>query len=113
MSEHPAVEEVRYPGLPGSNGHELAKKQMHGGFGAVLCVVLRASDEQTQRVVEALRVWTPATSLGGVESLIERRRRHGSEPDSIPPSLLRLSVGIENVDDLYQDLVTAIEQVIQ
>ncbi len=113
LSEHPAVEEVRYPGLPGSNGHELAKKQMHGGFGAVLCVVLRASDEQTQRVVEALRVWTPATSLGGVESLIERRRRHGSEPDSIPPSLLRLSVGIENVDDLYQDLVTAIEQVIQ
>ena len=100
-------------GLPGSNGHELAKKQMHGGFGAVLCVVLRANDEQTQRVVEALRVWTPATSLGGVESLIERRRRHGSEPDSIPPSLLRLSVGIENVDDLYQDLVTAIEQVIQ
>ena len=113
LSEHPAVEEVRYPGLPGSNGHELAKKQMHGGFGAVLCVVLRASDEQTQHVVEALRVWTPATSLGGVESLIERRRRHGSEPDSIPPSLLRLSVGIENVDDLYQDLVTAIEQVIQ
>ena len=113
LSEHPAVEEVRYPGLPGSNGHELAKKQMHGGFGAVLCVVLRANDEQTQRVVEALRVWTPATSLGGVESLIERRRRHGSEPDSIPPSLLRLSVGIENVDDLYQDLVTAIEQVIQ
>ena len=54
-------------------GIELAKKQMHGGFGAVLCVVLRASDEQTQHVVEALRVWTPATSLGGVESLIERR----------------------------------------
>ena len=62
-------------------------------------------------MVEALKVWTPATSLGGVESLVERRRRHGSEPESIPESMLRLSVGIENVDDLYNDLVEAFNAV--
>ena len=64
-----------------------------------------------RNVVEALKVWTPATSLGGVESLVERRRRHGSEPESIPESMLRLSVGIENVDDLYNDLVEAFKAV--
>ena len=56
-------------------------------------------------------MWTPATSLGGVESLVERRRRHSSEPESIPESMLRLSVGIENVDDLYNDLVEAFKAV--
>ena len=54
--------------------------------------------------MDALRVWTPATSLGGVESLIERRRRHHEEPPSVPETLLRLSVGIENVEDLWEDL---------
>ena len=61
-------------------------------------------------VVEALRVWTPATSLGGVESLIERRRRHANEPDTVPANLLRLSVGIENVEDLWNDLEQALAQ---
>ena len=93
LSEHPFVAEVRYPGLESDRGHEIAKKQMDGF------------------VVEALKLWTPATSLGGVESLVERRRRHGNEPDSIPESLLRLSVGIENVDDLYNDLVEAFKAV--
>ena len=111
LGEHPAVAQVRYPGLPTDKGHELAKKQMTGGFGAVLCVVLNTDAAGAQRVVEALKLWTPATSLGGVESLVERRRRHGNEPDSIPESLLRLSVGIENVDDLYDDLVNALKEI--
>ena len=111
LGEHPAVVQVRYPGLPTDKGHELAKKQMTGGFGAVLCVVLNTDAAGAQRVVEALKLWTPATSLGGVESLVERRRRHGNEPDSIPESLLRLSVGIENVDDLYDDLVNALKEI--
>ena len=108
FEKHPMVREVRYPGLPSDKGHELAKKQLTGGFGAVLCIVLDADAEQTERVVEQLQLWTPATSLGGVESLVERRRRHGSEPESIPVSLLRLAVGIENVEDLYADFERAL-----
>ena len=110
LSEHPFVTEVRYPGLESDRGHEVAKKQMDG-FGAILCVTLDTDAAGARNVVEALKLWTPATSLGGVESLVERRRRHGNEPDSIPESLLRLSVGIENVDDLYNDLVEAFKVV--
>ena len=110
LSEHPFVTEVRYPGLESDRGHEVAKKQMDG-FGAILCVTLDTDAAGARNVVEALKLWTPATSLGGVESLVERRRRHGNEPDSIPESLLRLSVGIENVDDLYNDLVEAFKAV--
>lgn len=110
LAQRPEVMHVRYPGLESDPGHERAKQQMSGGFGSVLCIVLDADAAATQRVVEATRLWTPATSLGGVESLIERRRRHPSEPDSIPESLIRLSAGIENVDDLYNDLVAAFEE---
>lgn len=108
LEKHPAVRAVRYPGLPTDPGYERAAAQMKT-FGSVLSVTLDASAEETDQVVAALKVWTPATSLGGVESLIERRRRHRSEPASIPDSLLRMSVGIENVDDLYQDLLAAFD----
>lgn len=104
---HPAIREVRYPGLATDPGHERAAAQM-SDFGSVLCVVLDADVEQTERVIDQLQVWTPATSLGGVESLVERRRRHGKEPASIPPSLVRLSVGIESAEDLYEDFVRAL-----
>lgn len=107
LVEHPAVKAVRYPGLPSDPGHERAAAQM-STFGSILSVTLDATAEETDRVVAALELWTPATSLGGVESLIERRRRHGSEPHSIPESLLRMSVGIENAEDLYQDFVRAL-----
>lgn len=107
LAEHPAVKAVRYPGLPSDPGHERAAAQM-STFGSILSVTLDATAEETDRVVAALELWTPATSLGGVESLIERRRRHGSEPHSIPESLLRMSVGIENAEDLYQDFVRAL-----
>lgn len=109
LQEHPAVELVRYPGLPTDPGFERARAQM-STFGSVLSVTLKADAVQTDRVVGALKLWTPATSLGGVESLIERRRRHTSEPASVPESMLRMSVGIENVDDLYADLVQALGQ---
>jgi cystathionine gamma-synthase len=64
--------------------------------------------EAAQRVVDAVRLWVPATSLGGVESTLERRRRHPSEPDVVPESLLRLSVGVEDVEDLWADLADAL-----
>ncbi|MEX5306784.1 aminotransferase class I/II-fold pyridoxal phosphate-dependent enzyme [Kocuria sp. CPCC 205258] len=103
LQRHPAVREVRYPGLPGDPGHERAAAQMDG-FGSIVAIVPAGDVAAVEAAVDALRVWTPATSLGGVESLIERRRRHHEEPPSVPETLLRLSVGIENVEDLWEDL---------
>ncbi|MEX5236526.1 PLP-dependent aspartate aminotransferase family protein [Kocuria arenosa] len=107
LQRHPAVLEVRYPGLPGDPGHERAAAQMDG-FGAIVAIVPAGGVDAVEAAVDTLRVWTPATSLGGVESLIERRRRHHEEPHSVPETLLRLSVGIENVEDLWEDLDRAL-----
>lgn len=109
LQEHPAVARVRYPGLPGDPGHQRAAAQLTGGFGAVLSVVLHDDAAAAERLVAGLRVWTPATSLGGVESLVERRRRHPEEPTTVPENLLRLSVGIENVEDLWSDLAAGLD----
>lgn len=108
LSTHPSVESVRYPGLPTDPGHTLAAAQMDG-FGSILALCVDGDEEAAGRVLEAFRLWTPATSLGGVESLAERRRRHPSEPDSVPANLIRLSVGIENVEDLWKDLSRALD----
>ena len=117
LAEHPEVAEVRHPSLPGDPGHERAKAQMNG-FGAILGVRPRgragsagtAADavERADAVVDAVRLWLPATSLGGVESMLERRRRWGTESVTVPEDLLRLSVGIEDVEDLWRDLDQAL-----
>ncbi|CAL8896659.1 cystathionine gamma-synthase [Kocuria varians] len=109
LEAHPAVATVLYPGLPGDPGHGRAAAQMSGGFGSVISVVPRADAAAVEDLVSHLHLWTPATSLGGVESLIERRRRHHDEPASVPESLLRLSVGIENVEDLWEDLLPGLD----
>ena len=110
LDAHDGVEKVLFPGLPSDPGHGRAKAQM-SGFGSILCIQIAGGAEAAESVVEALRLWTPATSLGGVESLIERRRRHANEPASVPENLLRLSVGIENVEDLWTDLEQALAHV--
>ncbi len=97
------VAAVTYPGLPDHPQHALAAAQMQGGFGSVLTVVMEGA-AAADTVVQNLRHWVPATSLGGVESLVERRRRFDGEPATVPAGLLRLSVGIEHVDDLWEDL---------
>ncbi|WP_150460145.1 trans-sulfuration enzyme family protein [Nesterenkonia ebinurensis] len=97
---------VTYPGLPSHPQHGRAKAQL-GGFGAIITIDT-GSQAAADTVLEGLRVWTPATSLGGVESLAERRRRHPGEPDTVPEGLIRLSVGIEDAEDLYQDLAQAL-----
>jgi cystathionine gamma-synthase len=113
LSVHPRVEAIRYPGLPSDPGHQRAKDQMKG-FGSILCIQVsgdgaRSGAEAADELVRALRLWLPATSLGGVESLIERRRRHTAEPLSVPENLVRLSVGIENAEDLWADLEQALK----
>lgn len=107
LDAHDGVERVRFPGLASDPGHVRAQAQMNG-FGSILCVEVAGGPDAADAVVDALRLWTPATSLGGVESLIERRRRHANEPDSVPANLLRLSVGIENLEDLWADLDQAL-----
>lgn len=110
LQAHDGVDRVLFPGLDSDPGHERAKAQMLG-FGSVLCIEVTGGESAADDVVAALRLWTPATSLGGVESLIERRRRHANEPATVPANLLRLSVGIENVTDLWNDLAQALAAV--
>lgn len=113
LSDHPRIESIRFPGLETDPGHERAKSQMKS-FGSVLCIQIAPAGglngaDAADKLVRALQLWLPATSLGGVESLIERRRRHAAEPVSVPDNLVRLSVGIENVEDLWADLEQALD----
>lgn len=96
---------VRYPGLPDHPQHAIAARQMTGGFGAMLSLQV-GSRQRALAIIERLRVWLPATSLGGVESLIEHR--HTVEGPPVPDDLLRLSVGLEHEDDLFEDLRDAV-----
>lgn len=101
------ISRVRYPGLPGDPGHALAAAQLEG-FGALVSIEFAGGAAQADAFVRALRLITPATSLGGVESLAERRRRQPSEPAQVPESLVRLSFGIEHLEDLWADLEQAV-----
>lgn len=108
LADHPGVAEVRHPSLPGDPGHRRASAQMDT-YGAIIAVrpvpgsgagpAATADD-----VVARCGLWIPATSLGGVESTIERRRRWGTESATVPDDLLRLNTGIEDIEDLWSDL---------
>jgi cystathionine gamma-synthase len=109
---HPAVEKIYYPGLPEHPGHEVAARQMRR-FGGMVSVSLRGGEQAAAAVCGATRVWTLAESLGGIESLIEHpaRMTHASvagTPLEVPRNLIRLSVGIEDADDLVDDLDAAL-----
>jgi cystathionine gamma-synthase len=107
LAAHPDVLEVRYPGLPTDPGHALAARQMNG-FGSIVGVRPVGGAAGADAVVAAVRLWVPATSLGGVESMLERRRRFATESPTVPEDLIRLSVGVEDVDDLWADLTQAL-----
>ena len=94
LASHPAVERVRYP-----------------GFGAMVSLDVRGGPEAADRVCAATRIWVHSTSLGAVESQLERRRRIPLEPETTPENLIRLSVGIEDVEDLWEDLAAALDRV--
>ncbi|MDM8084966.1 PLP-dependent aspartate aminotransferase family protein [Cellulomonas cellasea] len=104
---HPDVLEVRHPSLPGDPGHERAARLMNG-FGSIIGVRPRGGADAADAVTRAVRLWAPATSLGGVESTLERRRRFATESLTVPEDLLRLSVGIEDVEDVWRDLDQAL-----
>jgi cystathionine gamma-synthase len=107
LDAHPAVRRVRYPGLPGHPGHRTAAAQMTG-FGAMLAFEM-ADARTADRLCDAVHVVVRATSLGGVETTIERRGKLAGQ-GHLPPGLLRLSVGCEHIDDLWNDLNSAIGQ---
>jgi len=109
LEKQPAVAGVLYPGLPSHPQHEVARRQMRGGFGGMLSILVKGGREAAIQIAKRLEVFTRATSLGGTESLVEHR--HTAEgPGSIAPeSLLRLSIGLEDVEDLRRDLAQAFE----
>jgi len=112
LTGHPAVEKVIYPGLENHPGHAVAKKQMRL-YGGMISLILKGGEKTARKIVEATRVFALAESLGGVESLIEvpAAMTHASVSGSaleVPAGLVRLSVGIENIDDLLADLEQAL-----
>jgi len=109
LAAHPQVLAVLYPGLTAHPGHAVAARQMNGGFGGMLSIRVKGGEAAAIAIAARLRVWKRATSLGGVESLIEHRASIEGEGSPAPPDLLRLSVGIEDSDDLIGDLEAALE----
>ncbi|HWJ52028.1 MAG TPA: PLP-dependent transferase [Propionibacteriaceae bacterium] len=110
LARHPAVHRVRFPGLPSDPGHQRAARNM-AGFGSLISIEL-ADAQASDALVDACRLWVFATSLGGVESSFERRRRWPNELPTVPESLIRMSVGIEHIDDLWADLAQALDTLI-
>ncbi len=108
FERHPKVEAVLYPGLETHPGHAVAKRQMTNGFGAMLSLRVAGDAETAKRVATRTRLFVPATSLGGVESLIEHRATVEGPRSVVPPNLLRISVGIERADELIADLEQAL-----
>src|SRR5664279_4655942 len=104
LNTQPGVEQVYYPGLKHHPNHEIAKRQMNGQFGSMISIGMKGGEKQALQFAGSMKLFKHATSLGGVESLIEHRRSaEGGSPKS-PANLLRLSIGIEYIDDLIEDL---------
>lgn len=107
LEGHKRIERVFYPGLASHPGHEIAARQMKG-FGGMMSILVKGGWDETVAVASKVKLWRNATSLGGVESLIEHRASAEGPGTTSPKNLLRLSVGLENADDLIEDLMQAI-----
>jgi cystathionine gamma-synthase len=105
---NPNIEKVYYPGLISDAGHLSASKQMEGGFGGMLSVLIKGNESNCLRVASKLKIFKHATSLGGVESLVDHRRTAEGEHSVSEPNLLRISVGIESIGDLIEDFRQAL-----
>ena len=111
LENHPNIEAVLYPGLPSFNGYEVACKQMKGGFGGMMSIRIKGGETAAIKVAANVKIFKRATSLGGVESLIEHRASIEGKDTLVPNDLLRLSVGIEDKQDLLDDLLEALKSV--
>lgn len=109
LSKHPKIEKVFYPGLPTHENHAIARRQMRNGFGSVLSVLVKSGKADALKMVSRLQLINHATSLGGVETLIEHRRTAEGAMQISPDNLLRISVGIEHPDDLIRDFKQALD----
>jgi cystathionine gamma-synthase len=110
LLSHPALSDVLYPGLRKHPGHAVAARQMNGGFGGMLSIRLKDGEGAAIATAANVALWKRATSLGGVESLIEHRASIEGAGTPCPGDLLRLSVGLEDAEDLYLDLVQALDR---
>lgn len=110
FAAHPMVSEVLYPGLSSFAGHQIAARQMTGGFGGMLSVRVKGGERAAIATAARVELWKRATSLGGVESLIEHRASIEGPGTPCPPDLLRLSVGVEEASDLFDDLDQALKR---
>jgi cystathionine gamma-synthase len=108
LQRDPHVEQVLYPGLANHPQHELARRQMQGGFGGMLSIRVKGGEAAAIRCAARVKLWKRATSLGGVESLIEHRASIEGSGTPVPTDLLRLSAGIENAEELLSDLSEAL-----
>ncbi|KIZ19624.1 trans-sulfuration enzyme family protein [Streptomyces natalensis] len=110
FSEHPLVSRVAYPGLPGDPGHQVASRQMSGGYSGMLSLHVAGEWQRSLRAAEHCELFIRATSLGGVESLIEHRYTFEGPDSTSPKDMLRLSIGLEDPADLVADLEQALER---
>ena len=108
FEQHPQIEAVLYPGLPGASGHAVAARQMTGGFGGMLSLRVKGGEAAAIATAANVQLWKRATSLGGTESLIEHRASVEGPTSPVPLDMLRLSAGIEDVGDLIADLEQAL-----
>jgi cystathionine gamma-synthase len=111
LEDHPNVERIAYPGLPAHPQHAIAMAQMTGGFGGMLSIWVRGGYEAAKTVATSTRLFIPATSLGSVESLIEHRKAVEGPTSAVADNLIRLSVGIEDIKDLWDDLDQALGRI--
>ncbi len=108
FENHPALEQVLYPGLEGHPGHAVADRQMSGGYGGMVSVLVKGGADETAAIMARLKIFVRATSLGGVESLAEHRYLVEGPHSIVPKNLIRFSLGIERADDLIADLERAL-----
>ena len=108
LEKHPKVERVHYPGLESHPQHALAKAQMPQGFSGMIALQVKTGETETREMAGKLQIFQQATSLGGVESLVEHRRSIEGPQSTTPGNLLRFSIGLEHVDDLWADLEQAL-----
>jgi len=109
LEKQPKIEQVNYPGLESHSNHKLAKQQQNNGYGAMLSVLIKGNEKNAFETSNKLNYFTAATSLGGVESLVEHRKSIEGPDSATPDNLIRISVGIEHIDDLIADWKQALD----